>query len=462
MPVDRIRYRCDLLRELTQPPRLCFLASTAFDTTPGLFPEGTTSPGFDVLPFYANLFEPARRVCIECRKEQRRERAAARDATDFDIDVVAPPPNQALIDLMARQAASEQARAKRLASDTAPLKPGDTSDETYSAERRREYDEKMGQFANELKDLTATPTSTAQYLSDLAEQERRWLGRRLGRSLALGAARETLMARQFEVMASRIQWPAAPLGYAKATHTDPVRRAVTLFLSDLHVGAIQPADEVPEGHAFDFVKAGRRLAHIAIQCAEFKTSYRDVTTLNLCFAGDIIEGLLGHQPESDNAPLTEQMVAVSHMLFSITRYLSSAFPSVAVHCVPGNHGRNKLTHPGRATSSKWNSFETVCYAFVRAQCASLGNVTFNIPKAPAIVLQLFDKAALITHGDTELALKAPSASGGKNSWGQALSKMNSQGTYGQRIDLLAAGHFHDPAVFYFADGVAVANGWGHG
>jgi len=30
----------------------------------GLFPEGTTSSGYDLLPFYANLFEPARRADV--------------------------------------------------------------------------------------------------------------------------------------------------------------------------------------------------------------------------------------------------------------------------------------------------------------------------------------------------------------------------------------------------------------
>ena len=30
----------------------------------GLFPEGTTSTGYDLLPFYANLFEPARRANV--------------------------------------------------------------------------------------------------------------------------------------------------------------------------------------------------------------------------------------------------------------------------------------------------------------------------------------------------------------------------------------------------------------
>jgi hypothetical protein len=150
------------------------------------------------------------------------------------------------------------------------------------------------------------------------------------------------------------------------------------------------------------------------------------------------------------------MVAAIQFLVAIVQYLAAAFPRVRVDCQSGNHGRNKLIHHGRATSSKWNSLESVIYKQVEAQCRLLPNVKFYIPKAPWSIIPLLGANALMTHGDTELKLKSISSSGGPKSWTDALSKIQSEGKYGKDIEVLIAGHFHDPGLLPTSAGTVIA------
>jgi hypothetical protein len=212
-----------------------------------------------------------------------------------------PSPADPLADALA-DAADRIDRERRLNSDTESLKPGDLESEDYGTERRREYTESMGQTAHALRNIGTDPERLAAFTSLTAEQERRFLNKRIARSQSIGLARELLMARAFEQIAERVKWPVRPHGYAKKPKHKHTTRMSTLVLSDLHIGANLPGYENPE--TFDFTTAGRRLAHLAHETAEFKTQYRDQTQLNLGLNGDIIEGLLEHN-DADNFPFAE-------------------------------------------------------------------------------------------------------------------------------------------------------------
>lgn len=359
----------------------------------------------------------------------------------------------------------QQAAARaRLESDTATLRPGDLTPDEYRApgydtEKKQEYNARMGEFKDFLRDVaegvppTADVDAMAEFASLTAEQERRWLGKRLARSVSLGAARETLMLRQFEAMASRISWPIRADGYAARPKLAQPRRGIVLGLSDLHVGANLPGYENPV--AFNFLTASRRLARLAYETGEYKTQYRDHTELTLVIAGDIIEGLLGWN-DADNAPFAEQQVACCFFLGQVVEYLAARFPSVRVVCETGNHGRNKLTHPGRATSSKWNSQEFVIYKFLQQQCRRLDNVTFQIPLSPNAVVDMLGNRAVVSHGDTEHNLKSPGRHA--DTWRAAIDRMNSTGAAGGPVRLFFAGHFHEAMVIPHDEATAVANG----
>jgi hypothetical protein len=386
-------------------------------------------------------------LCKPCDNERRRNaRTTNPEQTKEETDA---------LERAAKRAAEAMAR---LGDDFSTLHPGDlgtTDDYTapnYDREKKQEYNAAMGDFLDFTRE--ADPERLAQFVSLTAEQERRWMNKRLARSHSIAAARELLLARQFEQIAERVRWPVTPLGYAaKSPRVHVPDRIVVAMLSDLHFGATLPGYENPE--AFDFDAATRRLARVIAEVADYKPQYRDQSSLVLCVAGDVIEGLLGWN-DSDNAPLAEQAVAFCRALVAAVQYCASAYRRVRVVCEPGNHGRNKLKHPGRATSSKWDGFETILYKLAADQCRPLPNVSWDIPKAPSVLIPLFDQTMLLTHGDTEHKLGAP---GSKSAtWEAEVDRINGKNRYGKHVDLFAAGHFHEPRIMIFKDCVCVSNG----
>lgn len=344
-------------------------------------------------------------------------------------------------------------RQRRRMSNYASLKPEDFDvtvgndgriDKEAAAQKRQEYSEAMGEVADALRDSGGDPDKLPDdigtYVGRLAEQERRFGNRRLARSVSLAAAHEALALRQFkdaarEYLADRV----APAGYALKRASKPKKRSVVLLLSDLHLGSdLCPRDNP---RPFGAVEEARRLEYVVRQALDYKPQYRKDSELVLLLNGDLVEGYLLHDLR-DGAPLTEQKVIFWRHFRVIVGLLSAAYPRVRVHCQPGNHGRDKIRHPGRATSSKWDGFEWSLYWGLREMCSALKNVEWDIPFKAVSVVDLQGSKLLLSHGDTEVKLGDPDTKAERNA--QELAKVNSTRIYGTEFSAAAFGHFHKP------------------
>lgn len=308
-------------------------------------------------------------------------------------------------------------------------------------QKRQEYNRTMGHTAELLHDLAANEDSDkriSRYVSTLAEDERRYVNRRRARSVSLAHSRDRLFIRAAEEMISRcLAGKITPRGYATKKSAAPAQRITNVHLSDLHIGARLDPRELGEG--FGWTEAARRLAYVTIQAAEYKTQYRDRQSLHIYLNGDLIEGVLGHD-QNDGEPLAEQFAAAVAYLGAAIGYLAASYSKVTVWGQTGNHGRNKMRHEGRATNQKWDSYETMIFLALRGMASSLANVEVKISRAPASVVPLFDRAALVTHGDTHVKIGDPDSKGAL--YEIAMNKINGTLEFGRHIDLALFGHFH--------------------
>lgn len=351
----------------------------------------------------------------------------------------------------------------------------------YGRERAQLFNAQMGVVAEHLLDAAerapamgveraldaAMTAEDGVFIGAVSEQERRYGNKRVARAVAIWLAAEALQVRMFKTAAQRyMSDKVQATGYATKRPQDPVKRSTVLVLSDLHLGAdLSVLDEpVP----FGAWEEARRLEFIMREAIDYKIRYRDTTELVLCINGDVIEGQLQHQIGA-GAPLTEQKMIFWMYFRQMLAEFSAAFPSVRVFCQPGNHGRDKVRHPGRATWRKWDGHETELYQALRMMCSGLQNVTWDIPFQAVSSIDLHGEYVLMTHGDTEVKLGSPDAAARRNR--AELDRINATNIYGHRFVGLIAGHYHsgryhpgNPAMLYNPallppNGYARGEGW---
>lgn len=353
-----------------------------------------------------------------------------------------------------------EARKERIESDFARLRPEDFDvsvandgklDKRYTQEKRQEYSRAMGDYANSLRGaalnsshggdmLGDMPPESAEYIVKLSEQERRFINRKEARAISLADAQEVLALRRFKRAAHEyLHDRITPTGYALRQSRKKRNRTVCLLLSDLHLGAdLSPLDEpVP----YRSLQESRRLEYVLRETLDYKPQHRERSELLLLLNGDMVEGQLMHDFRGGLA-LTEQKVIFWRYFRNFIGYCAQQFPHVRVVCQPGNHGRDKVRHPGRATSRKWDGHEWEMYWALSEMAAGLKNVTWQLDFRAVSVVDLYGSKLGLTHGDTEVKLGDPDKKAKDNK--HAFDQINSTMVYGCRFDAWAIGHFHSP------------------
>lgn len=355
----------------------------------------------------------------------------------------------------AERSKRNEERQARLNSEYTSLKPEDfdvtvanepsKNDKEAAAQKRQEYNARMGEFADALHTSGGDPDlispELGTYVARLSEQERRFGNRRIARSVSLLAAHEALQLRQLrelcsEYLADRV----TPTGYAtmKPEGFRP-KRTVVQGLSDLHLGSeLCPRDNP---RPFTAIEEARRLEYLLRQAMDYKPQYREDSDFLLILDGDLAEGYLLHDLR-DGVPLAEQKIIFWRHFRLYIGYLASAYKRVKVVCEPGNHGRDIVRHPGRATSRKWDGHEWEMYYALSMMCSSLLNVEWDIPFKAVATVDLHGSKGLVSHGDTELKLGDPDTKASANA--ATLDRINSTRIYGVEYDWAFFGHYHKP------------------
>ena len=238
-------------------------------------------------------------------------------------------------------------------------------------------------------------------------------------------------------------------------------RTIIAHLSDTHYGCNIDHSEMGGLNEYNWQIASRRTALFFKQIVDYKPQHRDQTDVVLLVNGDIIAGMI-HNTEWFVDLLTTQFAGTLSTLCQGISYLAQNFKRVRVIMTPGNHGRS--THKsdnGRATTHKWDSYETQIFIAVReVMKAKCPNVEVEVPDSPFAIFKAQGHTYFVTHSDTVINVGNPGAALNMKSINNQINKLNASELGGDaKFDAVICGHIHTPTLQLMESGcMLILNG----
>lgn len=266
----------------------------------------------------------------------------------------------------------------------------------------------------------------------------------------------------FKALVNEMQQHVTPLAALPSEYN--VRRKaeiaehVVMHVSDMHADQVVVPEECGGLESYNFQIACARAERYVDTLIEWtqdtlapKFKFPVLTILSY---GDHTSGEIhGHTQRSYYRNQFKNSFAIGRLQALMIRDLAPYFQAVHVVCVPGNHGRRSLKKDHHGAHDNWD----YCIAEVaRLHCADLANVSFLIPDAWSVNLEINGVGFNVSHGDDVRGWNGIPFYGMVRKQKGLIALGAAQG--GPRIRYFVMGHHHVAANLSDIDGELLVNG----
>lgn len=236
----------------------------------------------------------------------------------------------------------------------------------------------------------------------------------------------------------RIVTPIDPIDYQRNPELSKDYQA-TLVISDVHIG------KKCEGYSSSIAIA--RLCWLINKAAlEVITRYKGVSTLNIVFVGDIVDGMSIYPKQAhyiDNSLLGQVFDGISAISSTIGS-ISDKFNWINVYATYGNHGRLSYYY------DELSNLDLMFYKALQLGCSQLKNVIFSISNQSLFKVKLGQHTALLVHGEDVKSGSLSAITTRVINW-LATEKYHD-------VDIFILGHFHTSSNYQCQRAYVIVNG----